>query len=189
MSRYVYRPSVMPAAPVMKQTELIEAGPLTVGVEYRLLNAETARAAFGQRYVEQHRDPNAPARHDKGVTLHVYSNEGGKLTEHLRFDCFDEDPHYHYINWKRTINELVAIHPSVHGDPLPWALDRIQTRLPQMLARADVPEVAERLDRDALEAALPAVAEAAYRARFHSDEEQVQRNATEVQALAVPTKG
>jgi hypothetical protein len=173
----------------MKQTEFIEAGPITIGVEYRLLNAEIARAAFGKRYVEQHNDSNAPARHDRGVTLHVYSNESGKRTEHLRFDCFDEDPHYHYIDWKRTVNELVAIFPSVHGDPLSWALDHIQTRLAQMLVRANVPEVAERIDRDALEAALPVVAEAAYRARFHSDEEQVQRDALEVNSLAIPTKG
>ncbi len=189
MTRYVYKPTVMPAAPVSKQTEFIEAGPLTIGVEYRLLTAEIAKAAFGQRYYEQHHDPNAPPRTDKGVTLHVCSNEGGKLTEHLRFDCFNEDPHYHYINWKKPVNELVGLHPSVHGDPLVWALDRIQNRLPQMLLRAEATEAAERMDRAALEAVLPAVAEAAYRASFHTDEEQVLKNATEVQQMAVPSAG
>ncbi len=32
---------------------------------------------------------------DRGVSIHVYDT--ASMTERLRFDCFDENPHYHYI--------------------------------------------------------------------------------------------
>ena len=33
---------------------------------------------------------------DQGVCLQVYSKVDGNDTEILRFDCFDQAPHYHY---------------------------------------------------------------------------------------------
>ena len=33
---------------------------------------------------------------DQGLCLQVYSKIGDKDTEILRFDCFDQAPHYHY---------------------------------------------------------------------------------------------
>jgi len=83
----------------------------------------------------------------------------------LRFDCFVEDPHYHYVSWRERANEVLHIDPVADGDPLAWALERLRTRLPQMLARAGAPELSAALDRRALEAALPRVADAAQRAR------------------------
>ncbi len=32
---------------------------------------------------------------DQGLCLQVYSDVEGKDTEILRFDCFDQTPHYH----------------------------------------------------------------------------------------------
>ena len=92
-------------------------------------------------------------------------------------DCFDEDPHYHYISWRAKSNEMLHLDPIADGDPLAWALERIRTRLPQMLARAGAADVAARLDSAALERALPRVAEAAYRARYQSDAGAVLRSA------------
>jgi hypothetical protein len=46
-------------------------------------------------------------------------------------------------------------------------------RLPQMLARARAEEVAKRVDMAAVEAVLPRVTEAAYRARYESDDAAV----------------
>ncbi|MFT5606178.1 MAG: hypothetical protein ACI9G5_003157, partial [Paracoccaceae bacterium] len=54
-------------------------------------------------------------------------------------------------------------------DPLTWALDRIRTRLPQMLIRAEAGYVASQIDHEQLDAILPKVAEAAFFARYYSD--------------------
>ena len=76
---------------------------------------------------------------------------------------------------------LGAVHlhidPVADGDPLAWALERIRTRLPQMLARAGAAELAARVDAREIERVLPRVAEAAYRARYHSDPDAVLRHA------------
>jgi hypothetical protein len=91
----------------------------------------------------------------------------------LRFDCFEEDPHYHYISQRDEMNDMVHMEPVANGDPLAWAIERIRMRLPQMLARARAEEVAKRVDMAAVEAVLPRVTEAAYRARYESDDAAV----------------
>ena len=113
---------------------------------------------------------------DRGVSLHVCS-AGNDGLEFLRFDCFDEDPHYHYISWREKFNDMVHLDSIADGDPLAWALERIRTRLPQMLTRAGADDIAARLDPAAIERALPRVAEAAYRARYHHDDGAVMRTA------------
>lgn len=65
----------------------------------------------------------------------------------------------------------------IGGDPLGWSLDRIRTRLAQVLERAGAGDVAQHVDAPALEAVLPRVSEAAYRARFHHDDEATLRGA------------
>jgi hypothetical protein len=95
----------------------------------------------------------------------------------LRFDCFEEDPHYHYISWQNHSNEMIHIDPVADGDPLSWTLDRLRLRLPFMLDRAGAPEIAAKLDSRLVDDALPRVAEAAYRARYHHDDEEVLKHA------------
>ena len=106
---------------------------------------------------------------DCGVSLHVFATHpDGDRLEHLRFDCFDEDPHYHYVDWKGQSNDMVHMDKIADGDPLAWALDRIRTRLPQMLERAGAGHIP--IDAGAVEAILPRVSEAAYRARYDHDD-------------------
>jgi hypothetical protein len=101
--------------------------------------------------------------------------EGSAQLEYLRFDCFDEDPHYHYISWKQRSNEMLHLDPVADGDPLLWALERIRTRLPQMLERAGARELAARVDPRLVEQVLARVSEAAWRSRYHHDDEAVLR--------------
>jgi hypothetical protein len=112
------------------------------------------------------------------VSLHVCgAGDGGAALELLRFDCFEEDPHYHYVSWREKSNEMLHIDPVADGDPLAWALERIRTRLPQMLERAGAADVAARVDAREIERVLPRVAEAAYRARYDHDPAAVLRAA------------
>jgi hypothetical protein len=164
----------MPIAPVEQQTTWIDAGSVKFGVEYRLLNDAIAaielEAAAGD-------EPGVETIDDRGVSIHVFGNSGGESLEYLRFDCFEEDPHYHYISWKDHRNEMIHIDPIADGDPLSWTLDRLRLRLSFMLERAGAAEIAARLDARLIDEALPRVAEAAYRARYHHDDEDVLKSA------------
>jgi len=169
---HITRYDVMPIPPIAEHTEYFEAGAVRIGVEYRLLNdAIAAATTVGAASA----DVSSKEMHfnDCGVSLHVFGSDGDDSPEreHLRFDCFDEDPHYHYVSWDVPANEVLHLDPIADGDPLAWSLERIRTRLPQMLERAGAAKLAARLDAGALEAALPRVAEAAYRLRYHHDDE------------------
>ncbi len=174
---HITRYDKMPIPPVEAHTEYFEAGVLTFGVEYRLLNDAIAAASSVATAAGSE---GAPANlNDRGVSIHVFGNESGERLEYLRFDCFDEDPHYHYVSWSHRSNEMLHIDPVAEGDPLAWALARLRTRLPQMLRRAGAKEAAERFDLRSVEAVLPRVAEVATRARFHRDDGAVERSALE----------
>ena len=106
--------------------ERIEAGGLSFAVEYRHVGQE------------------------QGPSVHVFGEVEGSEEEILRFDCFDRTPHYHYgfsyIDQPQVLMDEAAI-----GDPLEWVCDRIRTRLPAMLRKANAGHLAaaceaERLD-------------------------------------------
>jgi len=165
---HVTRYSVMPIPPVEAHTTWFEAGALRIGVEYRLLTDAVAAASELAPASGDERGQTT-GLDDRGVSLHVCGEQDGAWRELLRFDCFVEDPHYHYVSWRAKANEMIHLDPVADGDPLAWALERLRTRLPQMLARAGAADVAARVDPAALEDALPRVTEAAYRARYPHD--------------------
>jgi hypothetical protein len=175
MSSHITRYDKMPIPPVEEHTEYFDAGAVVFGVEYRLLTDAIAAASA----VESARgtDAGPGSFDDRGVSIHVFAQAGGERREVLRFDCFQEDPHYHYVSWAERSNEMLHIDPVADGDPLAWALERLRTRLPQMLERAGAREAAERVDPRRVDAVLPRVAEAAFRARYHHDDAAILRGA------------
>lgn len=168
MASHITRYDLMPIPPVEEHTEWFEAGVVRIGVEYRVL--DDAIAAASQVEQAGGGDAAAGSFDDSGVALHVCAGNAAERLEYLRFDCFQEDPHYHYVSWKERSNEMLHLDPVADGDPLSWALDRLRTRLPQMLRRAGAGEWAERVDAAQIEEILPRVAEAAWRARYHHDD-------------------
>ena len=178
MNDHITRYDLMPIPPVEAQTEYYEAGAVTFGVEYRLLTDAIAAGSSVQGASGQ--DSAGESFDDRGVAIHVFGNDvGGEgadakgRVEYLRFDCFDEDPHYHYVSWREHSNEMLHLDRVADGDALSWALERIRTRLSQMLARAGAHDVASRIDQRAVEAVLPRVTEAAWRLRYHHDDDAV----------------
>jgi len=169
---HITRYSVMPIPPVDANTEYFEAGPVRIGVEYRLLNDAIAAAEILADARGNERGP-VTGLDDRGVSIHVFAVRNGQSSEHLRFDCFDEDPHYHYISYAKSSNEMLHMDPIANGDNVAWALGCLRTRLPQMLERAGAGDVVAQLDPRALETILPRVTEAAYRARYHHDDRAV----------------
>jgi hypothetical protein len=163
----------MPLPPVEAHTTWFEDGALAIGVEYREVDEAMAAAAQHQAAVGTKGSGAAGAAElaDRGVSLHVCGVERGARSEYLRFDCFAEDPHYHYVSWRDRTNHMLHLDPVAEGDPLAWALERIRHRLKEMLARAGAGELAARIESGAVERLLPRVSEAAFRARSLSGRE------------------
>jgi hypothetical protein len=175
MTNHITRYELMPIPPVEEHTEYFDAGVVSFGVEYRLLN--DAIAAASEIEIAGGPDASGAGFDDRGVSLHVFAEIGGRRQEVLRFDCFQEDPHYHYVCWEARSNEMLHLDPVADGDALAWALERIRTRLPQMLERAGAGEAAAKVDPRCVDAVLPRVAEAAFRARYHHDDAETLRGA------------
>lgn len=81
---------------------------------------------------------------DQGLCLQVVGEVDGHLKELLRFDCFDQHPHYHYDPEGR--NERLDIDKTTAGNPLGWTLKQLRTRLPAMLNKAGYESIANKLD-------------------------------------------
>jgi hypothetical protein len=161
------RYEVLPIPARMDHTQIYSAGPIQFGVEYRLLNealiaeefGDDARAKFGN---------DTPAHladqiDEDGVSIHVFDQSGSR--EVLRFDCFDDYPHYHYIDTDvghQTVHDYDAV---AHGPMHEWVIDCLTHRLPEMLVEAGAGELAQGIDSRTLEAVLPDVALAIERAR------------------------
>ena len=121
-------------------TDIIEAGNIRFGLEMR-------RQASG----------------DGGLAIHVLSDLAGNTgrvfteeTELLAFDCFRDEPHYHY--GPRNKNHRIFWDKTLVPDPLGWCLDQFKTgKLKAMLERAGYPGVAADLDEDLLATVIPQV--------------------------------
>jgi hypothetical protein len=80
---------------------------------------------------------------DQGLCLQVYSDVDGKDTEILRFDCFDQAPHYHYGPENHNIR--LNMDKTTAGNPLGWTLDNLRNRLPAMVKRAGYDDLSDTL--------------------------------------------
>jgi len=123
----------LPPEPLVpEKTTFIEGGPIVIGVEQRHITSASLQALYAGAFAAHQGDVE-----DKGVSIHVLS--AATRLEHLRFDCFDEDPHYHYITHEEDgglQNRWVIYDRAANGAMLPWALDRLRHHLPAMLAGA-----------------------------------------------------
>jgi len=161
----------LPVPAFDEHTATFAAGAVTIGVEYRNLDEATILAFYGPDARAQF-DNVAPAGmgdvvEEDGLCLHVFGTDDG--LEFLRFDCFDDAPHYHYLDPHEPRNVVVEYDAVADGPMLEWALHTaLGTRLADMLRHAGAEELAARVDADEIARVLPAVAEEARRARSAS---------------------
>ena len=100
---------------------MVEAGPIRIGLEKR----------------------DFPG--DGGIAIHVLGDVGEEEHELLTFDCFDNEPHYHY--GPRAKNQRLYLDTAAVPDPLRWALDLFKGgKLVPMLQRAGYYDHAARLN-------------------------------------------
>jgi hypothetical protein len=138
---------VMPIPPIPEHCIEVPAGPVTFVVESRDVGADLTL---------QGRPPASgadalPLLSDAGASLHVVDAATG--LERLRFDCFDNEPHYHYVKHEAASNHIVRIDEIAEGDPVAWTIGRMRDRLPEMLEYAGAPDAAAAVRADAGEVA------------------------------------
>jgi len=166
MANHITRYDKMPIPPMETHTRYIEAGNVRIGIEYRVLTDELIAAIRPTLQSAGGADEGQLVElDDSGVSLHVFAGPEGQQKEYLRFDCFSEDPHYHYVDWENNSNEVLHIDPAADGNPLSWALERIGTRLPQMLNRAGAADIAQHVDMNLIERSMQKIEEIAHHAR------------------------
>ena len=136
-------------------TYFIEAGPIRIGLEHREIDNQSLEESYADD--ESHALAlkellDGYSISDQGVSLHVCASDDGH--EYLRFDCFDDMPHYHYVHkvaaGEPPKNHVVLFDRAACGDMLEWAIDRIEGHLAAMLAQAGAASLARNLDCAAL---------------------------------------
>jgi hypothetical protein len=138
---------VQPQPPDPHSTRWIDAGAVRFGVEYRDVTPESLAATYAgndsdMAEIVEHSPVGGFS--DEGVSIHVCGTADGH--EYLRFDVFDDEPHYHYVRPTLDHNNVVPFDPVADGDMLAWAIGRLRTRLADMLVHAGGASVSEALD-------------------------------------------
>jgi hypothetical protein len=161
------RYEVLPIPALLAYTELFSAGAIQVGVEFRLLNEKIIEAEFGRDAREKF-GKNVPEDlqsqvDEEGVSIHVFDRSGEQ--EFLRFDCFEDYPHYHYIENEPGHQTVHGFDSAADGPMYDWVMGCLASRLPEMLRQAGETALAEGIDQGTVEKILPDVAAAIERAR------------------------
>jgi hypothetical protein len=154
------RYEVLPIPAIARFTRIFEAGAISFGIEYRRLNEQIiaeeygadARAKFGNVTPDSLGD----VIDEDGISVHVFGTEDGQ--EYLRFDCFEDYPHYHYLEPQAGHQTVIEFDSAAHGPMVAWVLAALRSRLPEMLVQAGAVAIAERVDRALVEKVLVDVA-------------------------------
>jgi hypothetical protein len=134
--------NIPPQPPAPQNTRYLPAGALTFGIEYRDVDPESLTATYEKDPAQlaelEEKSPEGGFT-DEGVSIHVCGSDDGH--EYVRFDVFDDEPHYHYIhrtpNGADVVNNVIDFDTAAHGEMLPWAIECLRTRLPAMLTEAE----------------------------------------------------
>jgi hypothetical protein len=155
--------------PVPERCVSLPVGPLRFVVEARHLDDRAVAGNFSQEPGEG----GDAVFDDYGPTLHVYGAEDG--IEHLRFDCFANKPHYHYVREAGAVNIVCRIDQYAEGDPIEWTIGRLRERLPEMLQYCGLTALAEevRAQQDQITAVVDDVAQLLRQSREQATAERL----------------
>ncbi len=103
-----------------KGSELFNAGAVDITLEYRELMP------------------------DQGLCVQVFGEVDGQDVEILRFDCFDQMPHYHYGPANHNIR--LNMDKTTVGNPFGWTMGHLRTKLPEMIRRSGYDALADAVE-------------------------------------------
>jgi hypothetical protein len=95
---------------------------------------------------------------DRGPSLRIYGDVEGKPVQLLRFDCFEQGPHFHYDPEGK--NNQLRMDKTKVSDPIAWSMDYLRGNVTSLVRLAGYGELADQLDEGVLTAALPTVEKA-----------------------------
>jgi hypothetical protein len=144
--------TVPPIPPDQEHTTYVDAGALSIGIEWRYLDVSELEANYEGEAMDEIQANITGNVTDNGVSIHVMGAADGH--EYLRFDMFAEGPHYHYIDPSGEQQRIVDFDRVAMGEMLPWTLHQLRTRLPEMLVHAGGADLVPKLDHERIEASL-----------------------------------
>ncbi len=83
---------------------------------------------------------------DQGLCVQVFGKVEDQETEILRFDCFDQLPHYHYGPANHNIR--LNMDKTTVGNPFGWTMDNLRSKLPSLIQRAGYEELAAAVEAE-----------------------------------------
>lgn len=92
---------------------------------------------------------------DGGPSVRVYGEAAGQQIQLLRFDCFRQDPHYHYDPSGK--NDQRHLDKTEIPDSVAWTIEQLGQNLVEMIHTAGYSTVAEGVDQAAVAQVLPEV--------------------------------
>src|SRR5262249_4824412 len=92
---------------------------------------------------------------DRGPSLRIYGDVDGKPVQLLRFDCFEQQPHFHYDPEGKN-NQLRMDKANV-SDPIAWSMDYLRGNVASLIRIAGYGTLAEQVDEGMIASALPRV--------------------------------
>ncbi|MCY3549611.1 MAG: hypothetical protein OXH39_04060 [Candidatus Poribacteria bacterium] len=92
---------------------------------------------------------------DGGPSVRVYGEADGENIQLLRFDCFREDPHYHYDPSGK--NDQRSLDKASVPDSVAWTIEQLGQNLVEMIHTAGYASVAEQVDQAAVAQVLSEV--------------------------------
>ena len=169
--------NIAPIPPDPQHTTYVDAGNISFGVEHRLLDDAELAANYDGEEMEKVRkaieDKKVEQVEDNGISIHVVGKADGH--EYLRFDCFENGPHYHYIEPSGEKQTIVDFDEVALGDMVEWTMTQLRTRLAPMLEHAGGAAVASTLDAQRIEEGLDRLAGLVDEAQARSAAGQQQR--------------
>ena len=97
-------------------------------------------------------------RTDRGPSLQVLGEVDGKPVQLLRFDCFENEPHFHYDPDGK--NNRIFLNTTRVSDPIAWTIDYLRGNFTSLIRIAGYGKLADQLDEAALTATLPGIEKA-----------------------------
>jgi hypothetical protein len=118
-------------------------------------------------------DANIHSHADQGVVIWLEGDVGGKMTQLLRFNCFDVERSYVYAPEGKS--KLCRMDPIIDGNPVAWSVRQMRAKLPDMLRAAKFDDIAAKLDAKLVAEKLDEVEKVA-REKAINDRQTVKHN-------------
>jgi len=83
---------------------------------------------------------------DRGPSLRIYGDVEDKPVQLLRFDCFEDQPHFHYDPEGK--NNQLRMDKTKVSDPIAWSMDYLRGNVASLVRIAGYSALADQVEDD-----------------------------------------